>query len=204
MIFKQSLPYLLILFALAIPSQEPFIQTGKASFYADKFHNRHTTSGEKYDKNAYTAAHKTLPFGTILLVTNLKNDSTVLVKINDRLGSKKRIIDLSKAAAMQLNFIRDGIANVRIEEVLPEPKIIESNTSMMIPTVEAPLEMTENVLMGKDLMDQNCIHCHKLHAVNDFSQAKWAKVLPNMAKKANITPEAEEKINAYVQWKLQN
>jgi rare lipoprotein A len=204
MILKQSLPYLLVLFAFAIPSQEPFIETGKASFYADKFHNRHTTSGEKYDKNAYTAAHKTLPFGTILLVTNLKNDSTVLVKVNDRLGTKKRIIDLSKAAAFQLNFIRDGIANVRIEEILPEPKIIEPNTPMMIPTLEAPLEMTENVLIGKDLMDQSCVSCHKLKIINAFSPEKWAKILPNMAKKANITAEEEGKINTYIQWKLQN
>jgi rare lipoprotein A len=113
------------LFSFIIPSQEPYIQTGKASYYADKFQNRPTSSGEKYDKKAFTAAHKTLPFGTILLVTNLKNDSTVLVKVNDRIGTHKRIIDLSKAAAVQLNFIREGLANVKIEEILPDPKIIE-------------------------------------------------------------------------------
>src|SRR5689334_4107205 len=76
------------------------IQTGKASFYADSFEGNPTASGEKYRANKFTAAHKTLPFGTVVKVTNLANKESVNVTINDR-GPyvEGRVIDLSKAAA---------------------------------------------------------------------------------------------------------
>jgi rare lipoprotein A len=123
MIRRQSISFLFLVLLFVIPLQKPFIEIGMASYYADKFHNRPTSSGEKYDKNAFTAAHKTLAFGTILLVTNLKNDSTVLVKVNDRIGTNKRIIDLSRAAAEHLNFIRNGVAKVKIETIVPETEM---------------------------------------------------------------------------------
>ncbi len=94
-----------------------FVQEGTASYYHNKFHGRKTYSGEVYDKNKMTAAHAKLPMGTYLEVRNLKNDSIVVVKVNDRLPTKSRIIDLSRAAAEQLNFIRDGLVKVRIEEI---------------------------------------------------------------------------------------
>jgi rare lipoprotein A len=91
---------------------------GKASYYADKFNGRKTSSGEKFSNDSLTAAHKFLPFGTLIKVTNLKNDSTIVVKINDRLPKKSsRIIDLSKAAARKLNFIKSGITLVSLEEI---------------------------------------------------------------------------------------
>lgn len=92
-------------------------QEGQASFYADRFQGRPTASGEPYDSAALTAAHLTLPFGTKVKVTNLRNQKSVIVTINDR-GPyhPKRIIDLSKAAARKLNFIDRGITRVRIEE----------------------------------------------------------------------------------------
>jgi len=91
---------------------------GKASFYARKFEGRRTANGERFRHDSLTAAHKTLPFGTILKVTNLKNDSSVIVRVNDRLPKKsKRTIDLTMRAAKKLNFVRDGIAKVRIEEI---------------------------------------------------------------------------------------
>lgn len=95
---------------------------GGASFYADKFHGRTTANGEKYDKNKYTAAHRKLPFGTMLKVTNLANGKSVIVRVNDR-GPfvKNRIIDLSRRAAQELDFIRQGVAKVKIE-------IINKNT----------------------------------------------------------------------------
>jgi rare lipoprotein A len=81
--------------------------TGTASFYANKFNGRKTSSGEKFNNDSLTAAHKKLKFGTYVLVRNLKNDSTVVVKINDRLPQKsKRTIDLTTKAAKQLNFIK--------------------------------------------------------------------------------------------------
>jgi len=94
------------------------IQTGKASFYADSFEGNPTASGEKYRASKFTAAHKTLPFGTVVKVTNLANKESVNVTINDR-GPyvEGRVIDLSKAAAEKLNFFNQGIAEVSIEVV---------------------------------------------------------------------------------------
>ncbi|MFY7651100.1 MAG: septal ring lytic transglycosylase RlpA family protein [Chitinophagaceae bacterium] len=91
-------------------------QTGMASFYADKFIGRPTASGEKYDAKKLTAAHKTLPFGTIVQVTNLRNNKTVTVRINDR-GPfvAGRIIDLSKAAAEAIDMVKMGVVSVKIQ-----------------------------------------------------------------------------------------
>jgi rare lipoprotein A len=93
-------------------------QTGKASFYADKFDGGPTASGEKYRHSKKTGAHKTLPFGTKVRVTNLDNNKAVEVVINDR-GPyvDGRIIDLSKSAAEELDFINKGIADVKLEVV---------------------------------------------------------------------------------------
>lgn len=92
---------------------------GFASYYANKFSGRRTTSGEKYNPDSLTAAHKTLAFGTIVKVTNLKNGKSTVVKINDRLPKKsKRIIDLSKKAAKELDMIQLGIVKVELEVVL--------------------------------------------------------------------------------------
>jgi rare lipoprotein A len=94
------------------------VQTGKASFYADKFEGHPTASGEKYKHSKLTAAHKSLPFGTVIKVTNLANNQTVEVVVNDR-GPyvEGRIVDLSKSAAEQLGFVNQGLAEVRIEVV---------------------------------------------------------------------------------------
>ena len=95
-----------------------FSQRGIASFYAEAFHGRTTANGETFDMNAMTCAHLTLPFGTVLKVTNLDNDRTTTVRINDR-GPyiEGRIIDLSKGAARSLNMIESGTANVLIEVI---------------------------------------------------------------------------------------
>jgi rare lipoprotein A len=94
---------------------ESDIQKGIASYYGNSLHGHRTYSGEKYHKDSLTAAHKTLPMGTMVKVTNLKNDSIVVVKINDRMGSTKRIIDLSMAAAKKLNFVNSGLTTVAVE-----------------------------------------------------------------------------------------
>lgn len=94
---------------------EQFTQTGIASFYSSKFQGKRTASGIPYHKDSLTAAHRTLKFGTFIKVTNLRNDSTVVVKVTDRMTSRKHIIDLSYAGALQLNMVRNGIAQVRIE-----------------------------------------------------------------------------------------
>jgi rare lipoprotein A len=92
--------------------------TGMASYYADRLHGRPTASGELYDTAAFTAAHRTLPFGTVVKVTHLSTGASVEVRINDRgPHTQKRIIDLSKAAARALGMYKKGIARVRLEVV---------------------------------------------------------------------------------------
>jgi rare lipoprotein A len=92
--------------------------SGKCSFYGDKFNGKKTYFGLKFDNLAFTAAHRSLPVNTILAVTNLANDSTVYVKITDRGPySHGRLIDVSKAAAKQLNFVKFGIAKVHIRVI---------------------------------------------------------------------------------------
>ena len=113
--YSLSIFCLLVLFTFQVNAQ---IQEGKASYYADKFEGRQTASGEKYKHSKMTAAHKTLPFGTIVKLTNIKNNKSVEVRINDR-GPfvAGRIIDLSKSAAEELGFVNDGLADVKIEVV---------------------------------------------------------------------------------------
>ena len=94
------------------------VQFGLASWYGNKFNGRKTSSGEIYDMYEFTAAHRALPFGTIVKVTNIKNGRSALVKINDRGPQKRsRKLDVSYAAAKKIGMIRDGIARVRIEVV---------------------------------------------------------------------------------------
>ncbi len=91
---------------------------GVASWYGATFHGRTTASGEPFDMNALTAAHPSLPFGTMVRVTNLANGRSVVVRINDRGPYKKRrIIDVSRHAAEQLGFRRAGLAKVRVEVI---------------------------------------------------------------------------------------
>jgi rare lipoprotein A len=94
----------------------PVRESGVASYYAQSLHGRRTASGERYDNQALTAAHRTLPLGSRVRVTNLDNDRSVVVRINDR-GPyvEKRLIDLSYAAARELQFIDRGTTRVSIE-----------------------------------------------------------------------------------------
>ena len=89
---------------------------GIASYYSYGFDKQKTASGDIFDKNALTAAHREFPFGTVLRVVNLKNGKDVTVTVNDRGPvDKSRVIDLSEAAAREIGMIQDGTTNVRIE-----------------------------------------------------------------------------------------
>jgi rare lipoprotein A len=91
-------------------------EAGLASYYADKFNGRRTASGEIFYQDSLTAAHKTLPFGSRIRVTNLVNGKSVVVRVNDRgMKGTKRIVDLSKAAAKEIGIVAAGIAKVRVE-----------------------------------------------------------------------------------------
>lgn len=92
------------------------VEKGKASYYADKFQGRATASGQKYDKNKMTAAHKTLPFGTVVRVTNTATGKSVDVTVNDRGPfAKGRIVDVSRAAAEKLGMIQAGVINCTLK-----------------------------------------------------------------------------------------
>src|SRR3990167_8927132 len=117
---------LLILFATALLlsacasqgiDRQGYRAEGKASYYGARHHGRKTASGERFDQHALTAAHRSLPFGSRVLVTNLRNDKSVVVRINDR-GPfvRGRIIDLSHKAAAQIDMLRAGVAPVRVEQ----------------------------------------------------------------------------------------
>ena len=93
-------------------------EEGKATYYANAFQGRKTSSGEIFNQKLLTGAHKSLPFGTLVQVRNVVNDSIIVVKINDRLPQRSScIIDLSYSAAQQLNFVRQGIARVELTTV---------------------------------------------------------------------------------------
>lgn len=98
-----------------IPSSDGFTQKGFASWYGPAFHGRKTSNGEAYNMHSLTAAHKTLPLGTVLLVKNLDNGKNTLVRVNDRGPfAGGRIIDLSYKAASALGLVDNGMAKVQI------------------------------------------------------------------------------------------
>lgn len=102
------------------PSLVDYVDLGtmKASWYGPGFHGRKTANGEKFDQMSYTAAHKSLRFGTLLRITNPKNGKSIVVRINDR-GPyiDGRDLDLSKAAAHELGLMRKGVARLKVEEL---------------------------------------------------------------------------------------
>lgn len=115
-----KLSLLIILLSIAYTQTYIYAQNiGKATYYSPKLEGKKTASGEVYDAKKYTAAHKTLPFGTYVEVKNTNNDLLIKVKINDRLHTKsKSLIDLSYAAANELNMIKNGYTNVVLNIVV--------------------------------------------------------------------------------------
>jgi rare lipoprotein A len=108
----------IILFVLTGFVYRLTLERGNASYYSSKFEGRKTSSGEIFRQDSLTAAHKTLPFGIWIKVTNLRNDSTVILRVNDRLSkSSGHCVDVTLRAAKKLNFVRDGITPVTIEKL---------------------------------------------------------------------------------------
>ena len=119
-----------------------FEQTGAASWYGAGHHGRKTASGEYFDMHKLTAAHPKLPLGSVLEVTNLKNDRTIQVRVNDRGPYKgSRILDLSRAAADQLGFLSAGTAQVRI-------RLLEEDAEGLELRPKLPAEVVAPVLVA--------------------------------------------------------
>lgn len=124
------------IFTLTIQAQSD----GKASYYSNGLHGRRMSNGERYDRNAFTCAHRTLPFGTRLKITNPRNGKSVIVRVTDR-GPfvRGRVVDLSYAAARELGTLASGVAYVKVELVRKETEIpypSESNGAIEMPEVE--------------------------------------------------------------------
>ena len=119
---------------------------GKAGYYADALHGRKTASGEKYDKDEFTCAHKTYAFGTRLRVTRLDNKKSVIVRVNDRGPySEGFVVDLSRAAAVEIDLIKAGRANVKVEPVETEKSTAIEVQQASVPTATASTERTRPV-----------------------------------------------------------
>ena len=105
----------------AQPEPTGRVETGYASYYGDEFEGRRTANGERYDGDELTAAHRTLPFGTMIRVTHVANGRAVTCRVNDRGPHRKgRIVDLSHRAAEALGMLREGVCKVKLE-VLERP-----------------------------------------------------------------------------------
>ncbi len=132
-----------ILMMIAAGSTAAFETVGQASWYGPGFHGRTTANGERFDMNAMTAAHRSIPFGTTVEVHNLETDRRVEVRINDR-GPfvDGRIIDVSRAAAAELGMIASGVARVRISVVGDQPTEVETGG----PAVTADTQSATDVL----------------------------------------------------------
>ncbi len=111
-----AIPCLLFSACCLLGSNAGYVEYGLASYYAEEFHGRKTASGEIYNMWDFSCAHKKLPFGTELKVTNLENNKSILVRVNDR-GPfvKGRIIDLSYAAAKKIGMLGQGVIKVKLE-----------------------------------------------------------------------------------------
>lgn len=111
---------------LPMTELQPFRQRGVASWYGRPFHGRRTATGERYDMNSMSAAHPTLPLPSYVRVTNLRNGTSVIVRVNDRGPfAHDRVIDLSKEAARHLGILKGGLAAVELNLIVPEPTGVE-------------------------------------------------------------------------------
>jgi len=179
------------------PTASSFVEIGEASWYGPGFHGRKTANGERFDTHELTAAHKTLPFGTLLKVTNLENNLFTIVRINDR-GPyiRGRIIDLSKAAKEEIGM--GGTALVKIEQVTDEEAEMLRNGIDPHERIDiTQIDSTEfNV---KDLLDENVDADSKVFVEfnsedgtsDDFELNKNLKTSGNLKIKI-ITPKTDD------------
>lgn len=132
-LIQKRLAFSIILFSISYfyAYSQNVILEGQASYYHDKFDGRTTANGETFDQDGMTCAHKTLDFGTMLRVTNLENNLTVDVRVNDR-GPfvEGRIVDLTKAAAQKIGLYEMGVCNARVEILTGNELPITNNTNI--------------------------------------------------------------------------
>lgn len=141
-----------------VPAQK--LQTGKATYYSDKLHGRKMSNGERYHRDSMTCAHKKYPLGTLLKVRNPLNGKEVVVRVTDRGPfSRNYVIDLSKAAARELGFIRKGFCQVEITRIHPNRVPFRPEDAEEIP--ELHLEYQEIVTFPVPVWQQEMLQDKK-------------------------------------------
>lgn len=173
----------------------PFSQTGHASWYGKKFHGRKTASGEPYDMYKLTAAHRTLPIPSYVRVTNLSNKKSLIVRVNDRGPfGRARIIDLSYAAAKQLDIIQHGSAQVEI--TLLDPSL--SNDTLQVTSNVTPAAEPSAVTPAPNVstLTENGVYVQ----VGAFGQEENADKLQQRI--FNALPETQTLLNKVYNGKL--
>lgn len=177
-----------------------YTKEGIASFYHNKFHGRKTASGEIFNNNAYTAAHKTLPINSYVLVTNLRNNHKVIVRINDRGPfSKGRIIDLSRAAAKEIGLLGAGTGKVRIESlhVNSQGKISGPATKTLAKTSKNDRAREQlSLSLPTEPLIKTVFSGYKLKMLNLASKQEAEKLMSHL-KQSNIPFELEAKGKKY-------
>lgn len=190
------------------PTGSSFVEIGEASWYGPGFHGRRTASGERFDTDEFTAAHKTLPFGTLLKVTNLGNSLFTIVRVNDR-GPyiRGRIIDLSKAAKEEIKM--GGTAQVRIEEITVEEAEMLRNGIELGENPETEMDTTKfksTELYNKEVDADSKVFVEfnsEEGTSNDFELNKNLKSNGTLKIKI-ITPKTEEEPNSNLYQKITN
>lgn len=160
--------FFILISNLLFSQKNSFYQTGFATYYSDAFQGRRTTSGERYYNHQYTAAHATLPLNTLVKVTNLYNNKSVVVKINDRCAHRqRRVIDLSKAAAKQIDIFAYGRGKVSVEIVKPSDLMMIENVkdNMLQPLKDSSGSIGKYDIYGLIMHYQH----HNLSAKNPFN-----------------------------------
>ncbi len=192
--------HIFILISCLIPSfsfaKDPVLgaeKIGVASFYAKKFYGRKTANGEILDRESYTCAHRTYPFGTMLEVTNLATGRWCVVRVNDRGPySKRRIIDVTYPAAVRLGMLRSGVARVKVTVIgkkgevelkRPDGVIENSNEILVIDTTEEtkpPFKLKRKKVLK---------HKAKKAVVHKKKKKKVASKSKKVSKKKKVTPK---------------
>lgn len=133
--FVKSLLFVSVFFSICSSVLSQKVKVGKATYYANKFHGRRTSSGDVYHKDSFTCAHNSYPFGTILKVRDPKTGKEVYVKVNDRLGGGTTV-DLSRAAAKELGILTQGYARVEITPCQNMARIPYKAKEMEVPQLQ--------------------------------------------------------------------
>jgi len=189
------------------PTGSSFVEIGEASWYGPGFHGRKTASGERFDTGEFTAAHKTLPFGTLLKVTNLGNNLFTIVRVNDR-GPyvRGRIIDLSHAAKEEIKM--GGTARVKIEEITEEEaEMLRNGIDLSETSDESEIDTTK--FKSTELYDKEVDADSKVFVefnsddgeTNDFQLNKNLKS-NGVLKIKIITPKTDEESNSNLYQKI--